>query len=55
MTDFLEFHGSHTWLMWRAPVLRQVETFLREGKFARANAKDKASLLGSPSSKPESQ
>lgn len=27
---------SHTWLMWRAPVLAQVKTFLRTGRFSPA-------------------
>jgi pimeloyl-ACP methyl ester carboxylesterase len=29
---------SHTWLMWRTPVLTQVKTFLRTGRFSSAPA-----------------
>ena len=38
--DFLVVPYSHTWLMWRTPVLDQVRTFLRDGKFARATPPD---------------
>lgn len=33
--DFLVLPYSHTWLMWRAPVIDQVRAFLRDGKFMR--------------------
>ncbi len=35
MRDFLTVPYSHTWLMWRKPVLRQVMAFLRAGRFDR--------------------
>jgi hypothetical protein len=35
MADFLVVPGSHTWIMWRAGVLRQVLGFLEKGNFAR--------------------
>lgn len=34
LKDFLAVPFSHTWLAWRAPVLDQVRTFLRTGRFA---------------------
>jgi triacylglycerol lipase len=34
MRAFLVMPYSHTWLAWRAPVIAQVGTFLREGRFA---------------------
>ena len=34
MTDHLVLPISHTWLQYRRPVIAQVKTFLREGKFA---------------------
>jgi pimeloyl-ACP methyl ester carboxylesterase len=33
MADFLTVPYSHTWLMWREPVIDQVREFLRNGKF----------------------
>jgi len=33
MTDFLTVHSSHTWLAWRRAVIRQIEAFLRAGRF----------------------
>jgi len=36
MCDFLVVPYSHTWLMWRQPVLRQVRAFLRHGRFDQA-------------------
>lgn len=33
MNDFVIVHASHTWLMWRRPVLKQVLTFLAKGRF----------------------
>lgn len=35
MQDFLTVHASHTWLAWRGPVLAQISTFLRTGRFQR--------------------
>ncbi len=35
MADFLVVPGSHTWIMWRADVSRQVLAFLENGHFAR--------------------
>jgi triacylglycerol lipase len=35
MRDFLVVPYSHTWLVWRQPVIAQVRAFLRTGKFAR--------------------
>ncbi len=34
MRDFLVVPRSHTWLAWRGPVIAQVRTFLRTGRFA---------------------
>lgn len=34
MTDFLTVPYSHTWLMWRAPVIQQIIGFLRTGRFS---------------------
>jgi len=36
MTDFLTVHSSHTWLAWRRTVLRQIQAFLRTGRFDHA-------------------
>ncbi len=36
MADFLTVPYSHTWLMWREPVIDQVLEFLRTGRFKRA-------------------
>jgi pimeloyl-ACP methyl ester carboxylesterase len=33
MTDFLVVRGSHTFIMWRRETARQVQSFLREGRF----------------------
>ena len=33
-SDFLVLPYSHTWLMWRQPVIDQVRAYLRDGKFA---------------------
>lgn len=33
MSDFVVMHASHTWLMWRRPVLDQVFSFLETGHF----------------------
>ncbi len=38
MSDFLVVPYSHTWLMWRRPVVDQVLAFLRDGRFVRAPA-----------------
>jgi triacylglycerol lipase len=37
-SDHLTVPHSHTWLMWRTPVLSQVKTFLRTGRFSSAQA-----------------
>lgn len=34
MADFLLVHGSHTFIIWRGDVLRQVLAFLEDGHFA---------------------
>ena len=36
-TAHLTLPYSHTWLMWRAPVIAQVKSFLRDGRFTSAN------------------
>lgn len=36
MKDFLTVPHSHTWLAWRAPVIAQVQAFLRRGGFTRS-------------------
>ena len=33
MSDFLVVPSTHTWISWRAPVIRQTVAFLRTGKF----------------------
>jgi triacylglycerol lipase len=33
MTDFIIIHSSHTWLAWRGRVVRQIQAFLRSGRF----------------------
>jgi hypothetical protein len=33
MSDFVVMHASHTWLMWRRPILDQVFSFLETGRF----------------------
>ena len=35
MSDFLTVPCSHTWLLWRAPVIAQVRAFLAHGRFPR--------------------
>jgi triacylglycerol lipase len=35
MADFLVVHSSHTWLMWRRPVIDQAAAFLESGLFRR--------------------
>jgi hypothetical protein len=35
MADFLVVPGTHTWIMWRADMSRQVLAFLRDGQFKR--------------------
>jgi triacylglycerol lipase len=35
MHDFLVLHYSHTWLMWRKNTLRQIQSFLKSGRFDR--------------------
>lgn len=37
-TDHITVSHSHTWLMWRRPVLDQVKAFLRTGRFLSASA-----------------
>jgi triacylglycerol lipase len=34
MRDHLVVPISHTWLQWRGPVIAQIKTYLRDGKFA---------------------
>ena len=34
MKDFVILHTSHTWMMWRRPVLDQIAHFLANGRFA---------------------
>ena len=34
MADFLTVPYSHTWLMWRRPVIRQIVCFLQTGRFS---------------------
>ena len=34
MADFIAVPYSHTWLMWRKPVIRQILFFLRAGRFS---------------------
>ena len=34
MTDFIVLPHTHTWMAWRAPVIAQVQAFLRQGRFA---------------------
>ncbi len=33
MRDFLVVHNSHTWMIWRQSIMRQVLTFLEQGAF----------------------
>lgn len=35
LSDFVTVPHSHTWLVWRQPVIAQVRAFLRDGKFVR--------------------
>ena len=35
MSDSMTMHASHTWLMWRRPVIEQVLAFLETGRFHR--------------------
>lgn len=35
MNDFMTMHTSHTWLMWRRPVIDQALAFLETGRFRR--------------------
>jgi pimeloyl-ACP methyl ester carboxylesterase len=35
MSDFLVVRGSHTWIIWRGGVARQVPAFLQQGHFSR--------------------
>jgi hypothetical protein len=35
MSDFMVMHTSHTWMMWRRPVIDQVLAFLETGRFRR--------------------
>lgn len=35
MSDFVVMHTSHTWLMWRRPVIEQATAFLETGRFRR--------------------
>jgi len=37
MSDHIILRTSHTWMLWRAPVIAQMSSFLRSGKFLRPN------------------
>ena len=41
MTDFLTVPYSHTWLMWRRPVIRQILCFLHTGRFNHVEEKSR--------------
>jgi len=45
MRDFLVVHGSHTLMLWKPSVVREVRSYLETGRFARGLALTRVSIL----------